>query len=121
MTMLRRIVALAILGVVLAGCSVQLRTAPAPMNACEDALGSGRLVANSQSGLAFQDSAGGVTPVLWPFGYAARRGATGVELLDEKGAVIAREGDFVTAGGGTGNDGFFAVCAGSVKVVPAPG
>lgn len=119
--MLRRIVALAFLGVVLAGCAVQLRTAPAPVSACDDALASGRLVANAQSGLAFQDQAGGVTPVLWPFGYSARRGVGGIELLDSGGAVIAREGDFVTAGGGTGNDGLFEVCPASLKVVPPPG
>ena len=122
-TLLQRVVALAILGVVLAGCSsIQLRTATAPVSACDDALGSGRLVANAQTGLAFQAPSGEVLPVLWPYGYSARRGiSSGIELIDEKGKVIAREGDFVTAGGGTGNDGLFAVCAGSVKVVAAPG
>lgn len=119
--MLQRIVALALLGVVLAGCAVQLKTAPAPVSACDDALASGRLVANAQTGLAFEGSTGEVLPVLWPFGYSARRGVAGIELLDSGGAVIAHEGDFVTAGGGTGNDGLFAVCPASVKVVPPPG
>jgi hypothetical protein len=119
--MLRRILALVLLAMVLAGCSVQLRTAPAPVSACDDALASGRLVANAQTGLAFEDQAGGVMLVLWPFGYSASRGVGGIELRDAGGAVIAREGDFVTAGGGTGNDGLFAVCPASVKVVPPPG
>lgn len=118
--MLQRIVALAILGVVLAGCTVQLRTAPAAVQDCDLALGSGQLAANPQSGLGFKIASGEVLPVVWPYGYSARRGVSGTELIDEKGAVVAREGDFVTAGGGTGNDGF-VVCAGSVKVVPAPG
>jgi hypothetical protein len=121
MKMLQRIGALALLVVVVGGCSVQLKTAAAPVQACEDALGSGRLVANAQSGLGFADPAGAATPILWPFGYSARRGVSGLEILDETGVVVAREGDFVQAGGGTGNDGFFAVCAGSVQVVPAPG
>lgn len=121
MTTLQRIVALALLGVVLAGCSVQLRTAAAPVSACEDALASGRLVANGQTGLAFADPTGAVIPVLWPYGYSARRGVSGVELLDSGNVVIAREGDYVQAGGGTGNDGLFAVCPASIKVVPPPG
>jgi uncharacterized protein YceK len=120
--MLQRIVALAILGAALAGCgSVQLRTAPEPLSACDDALASGRLVSNEQSGLALQATDGTIVPLLWPFGYTARRGVTGIELLDNGGAVLAREGDFITAGGGTGNEGVFAVCPASVKVVPAPG
>ena len=99
MTMLQRFLTLSILGVVLAGCgSVQLRTASAPVSACEDALASGRLVANAQSGLALQASDGSIVPLLWPYGYAARRGVTGIELLDNGGAVLAREGDFITAG-----------------------
>lgn len=121
MTRFRGLAALALLGVVLAGCTVQLKTAPAPVTGCDDALASGRLVANAQTGLAFADADGAVMPVLWPFGYSARRGLAGLELLDAGGAVVAREGDVVTAGGGTGNDGLFAVCAGSVKVLPPPG
>ena len=118
--MLQRIVALAILGLVLAGCSVQLKTGPAPISACDDALASGRLVSNAQSGLALEAIDRSIVPVLWPHGYTARRGLSGIELLDSGGAVLAREGDFITAGGGTGNDGFFAACPASVKVVPPP-
>lgn len=119
MQMLQRIGALALLVVVIAGCSpAALKVASVPQSACDDALGSGQLVTNAQSGLALS-TAGQILPVLWPFGYSARRGATGLDLLDESGKVIAHEGDFVQAGGGTGNDGLFAVCAGSVKVVPA--
>lgn len=117
-----RLAALALIAVVLAACSpVQLRTAPGTVDACEDALGSGRLVTNQQSGLALQDTTGDVHPVLWPFGYSAQSGATGVELLDETGKVVAREGDFIQAGGGFGANGEFGVCAGSVTVVPPPG
>lgn len=117
-----RLAALALIAVVLAACSpVQLRTAPAPVDACEDALGSGRLVTSQQSELALQGTTGEVFQVLWPFGYSARSAGTGVELLDETGKVIAREGDFIQAGGGFGVNGVFGACAGSVRVVPVPG
>jgi hypothetical protein len=136
MKMFQRMCALALLGVTIAaiaacapaqlgtapptGAPVHLRTAPAAVNVCDDALGSGRLVANAQTGLAFSDATGATMPILWPFGYSARREGSGIALLDETGKVLAHEGDFVQAGGGTGNEGLFAVCAGSVKVVPAP-
>ena len=95
--MLQRILALALLGTVLAGCgTVQLRTAAAPISACDDALASGRLVSSAESGLALQATDGTIVPVLWPFGYTARRGVSGIELIDNGGAVLAREGDFVT-------------------------
>jgi hypothetical protein len=136
MKMLQRMFALALLGTTIAaiaacapvqlgtapatGAPVQLRTASAAVNVCDDAIGSGRLVANAQTGLALSDATGTTIQILWPFGYSARREGTGVALLDETGKVVAHEGDFVQAGGGTGNEGLFAVCAGSVKVVPPP-
>jgi hypothetical protein len=117
----RRFPALALAALMLAGCSVQLRTAPAPVQGCDEALGSGRLVASTQSGLALADGSGRIMPVLWPFGYTARRDATGIALIGQKGEVLAKEGDFVQAAGGTGADGFFAVCDGTVRVVPPSG
>lgn len=118
---LRRIGALALAALLLAGCSVQLRTAPVAVQGCDDALASGRLVADAQSGLALAGNAGGVMQILWPHGYTARRDPTGIDLIGLKGEVLAREGDFVTAGGGGTAAGVFAVCEGSVRVVPAPG
>lgn len=122
MRLVQRTIALALLGGVLAGCGpVSLRTQAAPVSACDDALASGRLVAHGPSGLAFQGTDGSILPARWPFGYTARRGVSGIELLDNAGAILAHEGDFVTAGGGTGNDGVFDVCPASVKLVAAPG
>lgn len=116
---LSRIASLALTALLLAGCAVALRTAPAAADACDDALGSGQLVASAQSGLGLR-FAGGEIPdaeVLWPFGYSARRGIAGIELIGHKGEVLAHEGDFIQAGGGTGNDGVFVVCDGSVQVL----
>ena len=118
---MRTIINLAAVALLVAGCAVQLRTAPAPVDACDDALIGGRLVTSAQSGLAVVDSTGHVTEVLWPFGYTARRGVSGLELVDEKGAVVAREGDFVEMGGGLGANDVWGACPGSVTVVPAQG
>ena len=122
MTRLRPLLpALAVAAILLAGCAAQLRTAPAPLNACDEALASGRLVASAQSGLAIADSTGHVTEVLWPFGYTARQEAAGLALLDADGRVVAHQGDVIELGGGLGANNVWAACAGSVRVVPAQG
>lgn len=118
---MRTIISFAAVALLVAGCAVQLRTAPAPHAGCDDALISGRLMTSAQSGLAVVDSTGHVTEVLWPFGYTARRSVSGVELVDEKGAVVAKEGDFVEMGGGLGANAVWGACPGSITVVPAQG
>jgi len=104
------VAAIALLALVVAGCTVQLRTDSRPRDACDDALASGRLVTDARSGLALATNGGDVTPILWPFGWSARREMSSVVLLDGTGKVVAREGDLVQVGGGLGSDGFFAVC-----------
>jgi hypothetical protein len=117
---LSRITSLALTALLLAGCSVTLRTAPVAVDACDEALIGGQLVATAQSGLGIRGGETGVVEVLWPFGYTARRAVSGNELLGHKGELLAREGDFVQAGGGAGADGIFAVCDGTVQVVQPP-
>jgi hypothetical protein len=117
----RRGSALLLAAAVIAGCaSPVLRTAPAPADVCDDALASGRLVTSRQSGLALVPPEGAATLVIWPFGYGSRGFVGSIELVDEKGTTVAREGQFVQVGGGLGVDGFFVACAGSVQVVAAP-
>lgn len=119
--MLQRILALALLGTVLAGCGpVSIRTAPAAAQACDEALATGKLVKTAQSGLAIVDPIGAVTEVLWPFGYSARREGGRVALLDQTGTVVAHEGDTITMSGGMGANNRWAACAGTVRVA-APG
>ena len=118
---MRMIVTLAAVALLVAGCAVQLKTAPARVDACDLALTSGRLVTSAQSGLALVNSTGHVTEVLWPFGYSARRGVSGVELVDDGGKAVAKEGDFIQVTGGLGANDVWAACPGTITVLPAQG
>lgn len=123
MTLLQRGVALALLGVVLAGCgssSISLQTAQAPSDACDQALLAGSLERQAQTGLGVGSSDLVVTPVQWPFGYSARKDGQGIVLVDQAGKVVAREHDRVEVGGGLGNGNLWFACGG-VKVVSNEG
>lgn len=113
-----RVAALALAALVLAACGTPagLRTQPAAISACMDALATGTLVSSSLSGLAIRDPEGTVQEVEWPFEYTARREMTGLALIDSAGVLVAREGQVIQMGGGTGADGVFHACPGSISV-----
>ncbi len=70
--------------------------------ACPAALLEGMLVRHDEAGLAVHgDPNFPATVVVWPHGWAAREVDGVRELLDANGRVVAREGDFVSAGGGS--------------------
>ena len=117
---LRPIAAAALAVALLAGCGtpVSLRTQPAPISACMDALATGVLVASNKSGLAIRaGDEGEIIEVEWPFEHTARREMTGLVLVDSIGGVIAREGQVIQMGGGSGADNVFHACPGSIAVV----
>jgi hypothetical protein len=90
---------------------IELRTATQPTSECPMARGGGTLALHPGAGLGVRGLWGDVSPVTWPFGYTARRGAGGAVLLDPQGRVVAREGGHVTYAGGaieTDDGGFFA-------------
>jgi hypothetical protein len=96
---------------------IAVRTAesPAPGTpaACATALLQGTLVSNAAFGVALQDAEGHVHKIVWPFGYSARATSAGVVVLNDRGLVVAREGDRVGLGGGEiGNDGTWLACSG---------
>jgi hypothetical protein len=104
----------------LAACTtIPLRTAAAPAAACDAALAVGTLTNNRPNGLALRTTSGEVTLVLWPFGYSTRGFVGSMELVDQTGSAIAREGDVVQMAGGTNADGVFVACAGTVKRIPS--
>jgi hypothetical protein len=104
----RQLMGLVLVAAAIAGCSVSLRTAPAPAEACLLALRIGTLVEDPRSGLGIKDVTGEVTPVTWPFGYSTRPDFGGLALVDERGAVVAHVGDTVELGGG--GDDFWIAC-----------
>jgi hypothetical protein len=105
--------------VILSGCSVQLRTATAAVDACDEALLTGRLVGSAASGLAIADADGKITEMLWPFGYSARRDVSGIALIDDKGRLVAREGEMVHMAGGLGANDVWGACPGTVARLEA--
>ena len=80
-----------------------------------DALMTGRLTQNPQSGLGITNSDGQATPVEWPVGYTARDDVGRLALVDETGRVVAHEGDEIMVGGGFGRDVWHA--CGPVSIV----
>ena len=83
--------------------TIALLTANQPAQACEDALLTGQLVPDTDTGLAVRAPNGEITKVEWPFGYSARYADDRIELLDADGNVVGAEGDNVQMGGGFGN------------------
>ena len=114
----RTIILAGVATLLLAGCGtpVALRTQPGPLSACMDALATGTLVSSSKSGLAIKGADGSIVEVEWPFEYTARRDVTGLTLVDSAGVAIAREGQVIQMGGGSGADNVFHACPGSISV-----
>jgi hypothetical protein len=116
------LVAVVAVAAVVAGCmTTSLRTAPAPVSACDAALLGGTLVSDPANGLALTGGDGGTILVLWPYGYSARGIPGNIELVDETGRTVAREGALIEMGGGSGANGVFVACAGTIRPVPPPG
>ena len=119
---LRRLVIWILLTGLVIGCGtpVGLRTAPEKVDACDEALIAGELVASAASGLAVQGS-DGVTEVLWPFGYSATRETSGLVLRDETGKILVHEHQRVQMAGGLGANNVWAACKGSITEVSSVG
>ena len=95
---------------------IRLFTEPQPAQACMDALAMGTLVPDTRSGLGYAGPDGVAKPVMWPFGYTARLVDNAIELYDASGAFVAREGDQIQMGGGSGANNLFYACEGSVEI-----
>ena len=97
--------------------TVTLLTQAQPVDACDDALATGTLVPNLQSGLGLQSPDGQLTPVMWPFGYSALYADDVLQLVEESGNVVAVEGNVISMGGGFGAGNLFHACPGSIQRV----
>jgi hypothetical protein len=101
----------ALVGFLLAGAVVSTGCGP---TACPLALLTGQLV-EMKGTLAVKASNGELTPVDWS-NFSLRREGDDLVVTDFWGTALAREGEFVELGGGTGLGNAFTVC-GQVNVV----
>jgi hypothetical protein len=85
-----------------AGAQVLIKVPAVEPQACMDALLSGTLAVNNQTGLGVENG-GEKMAVEWPFGYSARMELGVVALVDETGKTVAKVGDTISVGGGFGN------------------
>ena len=85
-----------------AGAQVLIKVPAAEPQACMDALLSGTLAVNNQTGLGVENG-GEKMAVEWPFGYTARMELGVIVLVDETGKSVAKVGDEISVGGGFGN------------------
>ena len=97
--------------------TVALQTERQPTQVCQQALLTGELVTDPDTGLAISSSDGHVTKVTWPYGYTAQEVNGTLSLLDASGTVVATVGDQVEMGGGSDGNGVWHACAGTVRRV----
>lgn len=67
---------------------------------CPAALLTGHLIADSEWGIALLASNGRRTKLIFPYGYGARIEGGLIALVDDKGAVVAQQGNAVSVSGG---------------------
>jgi hypothetical protein len=100
--------------------TTSLRTAgfPAPtldggLALCRTARAEGYLARDPETGLGLGAADGSqVRPIIWPYGYSARIEGNVAVLVNERGDIVAREGDHLVLEGGFGLDDIFEACGG---------
>jgi acyl dehydratase len=81
------------------------------MVGCYTSGASGELVEDPAAGTAIVDGFSHQrAPVTWPTTWSARRTLLGVEVIDERGQIVARTGTYVNLSGGYWHDGSFLAC-----------
>jgi hypothetical protein len=109
---MRRLPVLLALSFLLGACSVRITTKPVAEANMVCRLGGvgGFLAADDRTGMGIRMGAD-VLPVIWPFGWSARRDLLGpLILVDRDGRDVAREGDQVALGGGFDRDDVLHAC-----------
>ena len=97
--------------------SITLETERQPTAVCQQALLTGQLVQDPDTGLAIAGPNGEITKVTWPYGYSAQTVNGKLTLVDANGNTVAAVGDQVELAGGSGGDGVWHACAGTVRKV----
>lgn len=100
---------------------VFVQDGPPGGSACPDIFIEGVLESSDRWLIGIAPVAGGtVRGVMWPPGYAAAHTTSGLVLLDEADAVVARVGDRVRSGGWDGADGVWLACRPEVLPSASP-
>ena len=128
---MRQLLTIAILGLLATACSaaapsgsqpmlVAIPTAEPPTGqlACMDALLTGRLVADEDTGVAIQAADGTKIVVVWPHGWVAVDQDNTRAVVNDEGNLVARVGDQVAIGGGLGAGDRWYTCGEVTHAVP---
>lgn len=102
------------------GVAILLASRPPGVSGCALAALKGTLVADPRTGLGVLATGGGETSVLWPDGWTARSGRSGLTLFDSNGTVLAHQGDEIVLGGGLDTSGsVWIACPTGMEVQPS--
>jgi hypothetical protein len=128
---MRQLLTVAILGLVATACSaaapsesepvlVAIPTAEPQIGqvACMDALMSGRLVANEETGVAVHVTDRTTIVIVWPHGWVAVDYDGARVVVNERGDPVARVGEMVEIGGGFGAGDRWYTCGEVTHPVP---
>jgi len=127
---MRQLLTAAILGLTVTACApapsdgnpvlVAIPTAepPAGQMACMDALLTGRLVADEDTGVAIQAADGTTIVVVWPHGWAAVDQDNARVVVNDQGDPVAQVGEQVAIGGGLGAGDRWYTCGEVTRGVP---
>ena len=80
----------------------------------------GVVAVDPEVGVGLRDSRGVIHRTVWPLGFTAYRALGGVTIVDDKGRVVAGEGDEIATAGFTGDDGVEHPC-GPIEIVHRAG
>jgi hypothetical protein len=86
--------------------------------ACMDALLTGRLVADEDTGVAIRAADGSRVVVVWPHGWAAIDQGDARVVVNDQGDPVAQVGDQVAIGGGLGAGDRWYTCGEVTRAVP---
>ena len=89
---------------------------PREGNECLLARVGGVVAVDPEVGVGLRDGDGVIHRTVWAFGFTAYRDLGGVRIVDDKGRIVAHEGDEIATAGFTDDDGVKHPC-GPIEIV----
>jgi hypothetical protein len=115
-----RRLAVALFALAVTGCVAIETEPPSEGNECLLAEVSGVVAVDPEVGVGLRDDEGKIHRTLWPYGFTSYRILGGVTIVDDKGRVVAGEGDEIATAGFTDDFGVRHPC-GPIKIVHRAG